>query len=182
MTQKDEALQILKDYNAWRRDKGDTENLVMPDPKKIGEAIDVAITVLSEPEQVSLPDGWFKGYPPKPYSEEWFIAQTKHRERVVLKALPEEYSYDFRTADETYIKKENIVKWMQFPDSEYKSPKELINNSLPDGWVAVPVEPTDEMIKAATYNTNLDWELDHSSTIGNYKAMLQAAPTLNEKG
>lgn len=51
MTQKDEALQILKDYNAWRRDKGDTENLVMPDPKKIGEAIDVAITVLSEPER-----------------------------------------------------------------------------------------------------------------------------------
>lgn len=55
MTQKDEALQILKDYNAWRRDKGDTENLVMPDSKKIDEAIDVAITVLSEPETVTLP-------------------------------------------------------------------------------------------------------------------------------
>jgi hypothetical protein len=63
--------------------------------------------------------GWIDGYPNKIYASEWFIAQTKNRERVVLTALPEEYSYDFKTADETYIKKENIVRWMQFPDSQF---------------------------------------------------------------
>lgn len=62
---------------------------------------------------------WIDGYPNKIYASEWFIAQTKNRERVVLTALPEEYAYDFKTADETYIKKENIVRWMQFPDSQF---------------------------------------------------------------
>lgn len=63
--------------------------------------------------------GWHNGYPPHPFNKEWFIAVTKHGGRVVLRALPEEYSYDFKTADETYFKKENIVKWMQFPDSSF---------------------------------------------------------------
>jgi hypothetical protein len=62
---------------------------------------------------------WHDGFPPHPYDKEWFIAVTKHRDRVVLTALPEEFTYDFKTADETYIKKEEIVKWMQFPDSEF---------------------------------------------------------------
>lgn len=65
---------------------------------------------------------WRNGAPPKPWSEEWFIAQTTYGDRVVLRALPEEYSYDFKTADETYIKRDKIAKWMQFPDSEYIAP------------------------------------------------------------
>ena len=44
----EEALQILKDHNAWRRDNGDTENIVMHNPKVIGEAIDVAIAYMQE--------------------------------------------------------------------------------------------------------------------------------------
>lgn len=65
---------------------------------------------------------WRDGFPSNPWDKEWFIAVTIYGDRVVLKALPEEYSYDFKTADETYIKKENIQKWMQFPDSEYTAP------------------------------------------------------------
>jgi hypothetical protein len=64
--------------------------------------------------------GWIAGFPPKPYSEEWFVAETTYGDRVVLRALPEEYAYDFRTADHTYWKADKIVRWMQFPDSEYK--------------------------------------------------------------
>jgi hypothetical protein len=65
---------------------------------------------------------WRDGPPPKPWSEEWFIALTTYGDRVVLRALPEEYTYNFETADETYIKAEKIAKWMQFPDSEYIAP------------------------------------------------------------
>ena len=65
---------------------------------------------------------WRKGPPPKPWAEEWFIAETIYRDRVVLTALPEEYSYDFKTADETYMKAENVKRWMQFPDSGYIAP------------------------------------------------------------
>jgi hypothetical protein len=67
---------------------------------------------------------WHKGYPPSPWCHEWFIAKTFHQDRVVLTALPDEYAYDFKTADDTYIKKETIVAWMQFPDSQYIDPSE----------------------------------------------------------
>jgi hypothetical protein len=62
---------------------------------------------------------WHAGFPPKPFCDEWFIAVTTFGDRVVLKALPEDYSYDFKTADETYIMKEKIRCWMQFPDSKF---------------------------------------------------------------
>lgn len=63
---------------------------------------------------------WHDGSPPNPYDKEWFIAWTTYGERVVLKALDKEFhSYDFTTADKTYIKRESIKRWMQFPDSEY---------------------------------------------------------------
>lgn len=65
---------------------------------------------------------WVDGYPEKFRSGEWFIAITAWNDRVCLKALPEEYSYDFTTADGTYIKADKIVKWMPFPDSEYRYP------------------------------------------------------------
>jgi len=66
---------------------------------------------------------WIDGAPDKPWSEEWFIAITEWGDRVVLIALPNEYSYDFKTADETYIKREKIRRWMPFPDSEYVDPR-----------------------------------------------------------
>lgn len=65
---------------------------------------------------------WRDGPPPKPWSGEWFIALTTYGDRVVLTALPEEWTYDFKTADETYIMASKVAKWMQFPDSEYIAP------------------------------------------------------------
>lgn len=62
---------------------------------------------------------WHEGFPPKPWSNEWFIAHTKFGDRVVVRSLPEEFSYQFKTADETYLKEDVITKWMQFPDSQY---------------------------------------------------------------
>lgn len=62
---------------------------------------------------------WHKGSPSKCYGEEWFIALLNNGDRVVLRSLPEEFSYDYTTADETYYKKERIEKWMQFPDSHF---------------------------------------------------------------
>lgn len=73
----------------------------------------------SQPDTVAVPMTWIAGAPPKPWCNEWFIAKTTFGDRVVLKALPEEYTYDFKTADDTYIKADKIVCWMQFPDSEY---------------------------------------------------------------
>jgi hypothetical protein len=64
---------------------------------------------------------WRDGAPPFPQDQEWFIAKTKHG-RMVLRALPEEHSYDYTTADHTYIVRANIEKWAQFPDSEYIAP------------------------------------------------------------
>ena len=65
---------------------------------------------------------WREGSPPKPWSEEWFIALTTYGDRVVLRSLPEEYTYDFTTADSTYLRADKIAKWMQFPDSQYIAP------------------------------------------------------------
>lgn len=65
---------------------------------------------------------WNAGYPKAHYAQEWFIAQTTYGDRVVLTALPKEYSYDYKTADGTYIMKEKIACWMQFPDSEFLPP------------------------------------------------------------
>jgi len=99
------------------------------------------------PQPVSQePVAWIEGYPKDFYSEEWFIAITIYGDRVVLKALPENYSYDFTTADGTYMKKENVKRWMQFPDSEFLPPtvaapvrtKDLTDDEiLPDGYGVV---------------------------------------------
>ncbi|MDU6583944.1 MAG: hypothetical protein E6503_09215 [Klebsiella michiganensis] len=54
------------------------------------------------------------------YASEWFIAKLKNGEYAALKALPEEYSYDYRTNDGTYYTKDWVVGWMQTPDTEYR--------------------------------------------------------------
>lgn len=75
------------------------------------------------PDVTELTLAWRDGAPPKPWRDEWFIAiLTNGDGRVVLRSLPEEYTYDFKTADETYFKKDRIKKWMQFPDSEFIAP------------------------------------------------------------
>lgn len=62
---------------------------------------------------------WMPGTPNKVYGSEWFLAKLKDGSCSVLTALPEEYSYQYKTADETYYKKEHIIAWMQLPDSRY---------------------------------------------------------------
>ena len=78
----------------------------------------------AEAELAALKAGgdWIKGEPPSPWNTEWFFAKLKNGEYAVLHRLPEEYSYDYKTADETYLKKDNIVAWMQIPDSEFIKP------------------------------------------------------------
>jgi hypothetical protein len=75
-----------------------------------------------KPADARLALEWREGAPPHPWDKEWFIALTTYGDRVVLRALPEDYTYDFKTADDTYIKRDKIAKWMQFPDSEYVAP------------------------------------------------------------
>lgn len=62
---------------------------------------------------------WIVGRPDEPHASEWFIAKLKDGCRTVLRALPKNYSYDFKTADETYYTADWVVAWMQFPDSEF---------------------------------------------------------------
>lgn len=75
----------------------------------------------SHAEASTLPalKAWIDGEPLKPYCNEWFIALTTYGDKVVLRALPDEFGYDYKTADETYIKRDKIKAWMQFPDSAY---------------------------------------------------------------
>lgn len=73
-----------------------------------------------DPENENI--GWHDGVPSKPWADEWFIAETTYGYRVVLTALPEEFTYDFKTAEHTYIKADKIKRWMQFPDSQYLPP------------------------------------------------------------
>lgn len=77
--------------------------------------------VEKERDALKVVQCWTAGEPPKYLRGEWFIAKSKHKDRVVLRALSEENSYDYTTADGTYIVAENVVAWMQFPDSNYIS-------------------------------------------------------------
>ncbi len=70
---------------------------------------------------------WYEGEPPKVYRSKWFIAETTHGDRVVLKELPEENSYDYTTKDGTYMKAWLLKRWMQFHDSEFIPPDKPCN-------------------------------------------------------
>ena len=71
---------------------------------------------------------WRDGVPPKPWCDEWFIAETVYGDRVVIKSLSGENSYEYRTADDTYLMGNIIKRWMQFPDSDYVSFEEPVQN------------------------------------------------------
>lgn len=68
---------------------------------------------------------WEDGAPKNKLFEEWFIARLDNGEKVVLKRLPAEFSYEFRTADDTYYSEFRVAKWMPFPESEFFSPTAL---------------------------------------------------------
>ncbi len=101
---------------------------VCNEARKTGLRIEVAIrrafarALLAKADHIPDVAKWHVGEPPKPQREEWFIAETIHGDRVVLTALPEEFAYDYKTADDSYLKAQNIRRWMQFPDCEYAPP------------------------------------------------------------
>ena len=49
-----QAIEILKQYNAWRRDEAIPNSHEMPNPTEIGKAIDVAIRVLEAREMETI--------------------------------------------------------------------------------------------------------------------------------
>lgn len=95
---------------------------------------DKALAALREALAQPVPPArnWIKGVPPHPYDKEWFIAQTEFG-RAVLRALPEEYSYDFKTADETYFLATKVKAWMQFPDSRFLDFEQPVPSAPPKG-------------------------------------------------
>lgn len=105
---------------------------------------------------------WRNGAPPKPWSDEWFIAETTYGDRVVLRSLPEDWTYDFKTADDTYIKADRVKRWMQFPDSHYIPPP------------AAPVRVTEGMRVAACRALN-ERGKGNNITICDVVAMLETA-------
>lgn len=70
----------------------------------------------------STPLEWTNGIPKGHIANEWFLAKLDTGHVVALKSLPEEWSYDYTTADETYYKADRISKWMQLPNTEYLTP------------------------------------------------------------
>jgi hypothetical protein len=100
--------------------RGRSRKSYADEAREIADAIDAHLSAQREGEAVAWQ--WLNGAPSKPWSGEWFLAELEWGDRVVLKELPEEHTYDFKTADETYIKREKIKRWAQIPDSEFITP------------------------------------------------------------
>lgn len=104
-------------------------------PSSYNQLKDAVVTGLDYVEQalalldsLSAPDakegqGWIQGEPPSPWNTEWFFAKLKNGTYAVLCRLPEEYSYDYKTADETYYKKDWVIGWMPIPETEFMRPQ-----------------------------------------------------------
>ncbi|ABF63511.1 Chaperone clpB [Ruegeria sp. TM1040] len=73
---------------------------------------------------------WRDGYPDKISGSEWFIALLEDNRRVVLRSLPEEHSYDYTTADDTYLAAWKIKRWMQFPDANFIAPDTIVHTTV----------------------------------------------------
>jgi hypothetical protein len=66
---------------------------------------------------------WREGAPPHPWDSEWFLAETTDGHYAVLRPLPEDFTYDFTTVDETYLMRHKIKRWAQLSDSDYVQPE-----------------------------------------------------------
>jgi hypothetical protein len=79
---------------------------------------------------------WYKGAPPFPQDQEWFIAETIYGDRVVFRSIDEGSlrtgEYAFTTADAIYMKAEIVRRWMQFPDCDYIPPAQPNRQPLTD--------------------------------------------------
>jgi hypothetical protein len=129
---KQQAIEVLKAHNEWRRDKGDTKNLTMHEPKVIGEAIDVAIAALSEP--VTLPDGWVSVADGLP-----------EMNKVVMVYIPDFEGYQIQ-----------LSEWVEY----YEAPVSFSTATIKTGegwadhdfdeithWMSLPAAPTCEKEK-----------------------------------
>jgi hypothetical protein len=79
---------------------------------------------MREAAEIVGKESWHLGVPSKREAKTWFIAKLDDGQRVVLRSLPEEFSYDYTTADETYYKAFRIKAWMPFWDGEQQNPLE----------------------------------------------------------
>lgn len=89
------------------------------------------------------------------YASEWFIAKLKNGEYAALKALPEEYSHDYRTNDGTYYTKDWVVGWMQTPDTEYRP---NFKTPATDSFLAEVRADHDELICASLLKKACEYE------------------------
>lgn len=85
---------------------------------------------------------WRDGAPEHPWDSEWFLAETVHGEYVALKPLPDDFSYDFTTADGTYTKRSNIKRWAQLSDSSYIEPEKPAEQPQGEPVAWSTVKPT----------------------------------------
>ena len=97
---------------------------------------------------------WHEGAPPFPQDQEWFIAETRYGDRVVLRSLDEgrehKGRYAFTTACGTHVKAEAVTRWMQFPDCAYLPPaSQQAAQAVPEGFALVRTPITEEMHVAA---------------------------------
>ena len=114
---REQALDILCAFQAWRRYDGPMgEGPLMPTPKEIGEAMDVAIDVLSAKELVVK------------YSEEYlrntYITDTGISARSVncLRAVGIDTLYDL-----TKAKRSDLIKSRNFGKKSFKEVCELMD-------------------------------------------------------
>lgn len=83
------------------------------------------LALLAQPASEPKPAAgeWREGSPPHPWDSEWFLAEMREGAFVVLRPLPEGYTYDFTTADGTYFMRQSIIKWAQLSGSDYIAPE-----------------------------------------------------------
>lgn len=99
------------------------------------------------------------------YASEWFIAKLKNGQYAALKALPEEYSHDYRTNDGTYYTKDWVVGWMQTPDTEYRP-----NVKTPTTDAALAAIQAQGVEKAASALDALSAQAASATTQANFRA------------
>lgn len=76
------------------------------------------IETLERQEELLKMSKFHIGEPPI-WLDEWFFGKLKGGNWCALKRLPEGYSYTYVTADETHLKNDMLIGWVQIPDSGY---------------------------------------------------------------
>lgn len=142
--------------------------------KSVCSRLDEALSKLAAMES-QKDNCWNEGVPRDHWADEWFIARLDTGERVVLTALPEEYSYDFKTADETYYKAYRVKSWMQFPDSQYTAQTVPVDKpavAVPNDWREAVQEFVDRCEKG---------EIKSRYTYDKFKALLDCSPSHSQQ-